>query len=131
MNDGIDVRVLVGSNQNPEHSDLLIGTRGWKRGMFRRQTSRVHNKGILIDGNIAVVGSNNWSTDGTQYNRDASRVFHSRPIAQYYTEVFLFDWDNLSRPIQSDHEVAPMIAPETGPTPAGLVRIPWRRWFDD
>ena len=131
MEDGIDVRVLVGPNQNSEHSDLLIGVRGWKRSMFRRQTSKVHNKGVLVDGKIAVVGSNNWSTDGTQYNRDASLVFHSRPIAQYFTEVFLFDWDSLSRSIGGGHEMAPELAPEAGPTPLGMVRIPWQAWFDE
>ena len=99
--------------------------------MFRRQTSKVHNKGILVDGNIAVVGSNNWSSDGTQYNRDASLVFHSRPIAQYFMEVFLFDWDNLSRSIGGGHEMTPELAPDSGPTPLGMVRIPWQAWFDE
>ena len=131
MRGGLDVRVLVGSTQEPEHSDLLIGRRGWKRKMFRSQRSKVHNKGILIDGKIAVVGSNNWSSDGTQYNRDTSLVFFSRPITQYFTEVFLFDWNNLSRPISTAHEVAPVIAPETGPTPLGMVRVPWQAWFDE
>lgn len=131
MDDGLDVRVLVGSNQNPDHSNLLIGTRGWKRSMFRRQSSKVHNKGILIDGKIAVVGSNNWSSDGTQYNRDTSLVFFSRPITQYFTEVFMFDWDNLSKSIASPPEVAPVLAPESGPTPLGMVRIPWQAWYDE
>jgi phosphatidylserine/phosphatidylglycerophosphate/cardiolipin synthase-like enzyme len=128
---GLDVRALVSNNQEAEHSDLLIGLRGWERSMFRRQTSKLHNKGILIDGKIAVVGSNNWSSDGTQYNRDASLVFYSRPIAQYFTEVFLFDWDNLSKPITSSPEIAPVLAPESGPTPLGMVRIPWQAWFDE
>jgi len=131
MNAGLDVRVLVGSNQNPEHSEFLIGTRRWKRRMFRRQTSKIHNKGIIIDGKIAVVGSNNWSSDGTQYNRDASLVFYSRPIAQFFNEVFLFDWNNLSKPITSIQESMPVIAPETGSTPLGMVRIPWQAWFDE
>lgn len=131
MKDNLDVRVLVGSNQKREHSDLLIAQRRWKRSMFRRQSSKVHNKGILIDGKIAVVGSNNWSSDGTQYNRDSSLVFFSRPITQYFTEVFLFDWDNLSKPIGSAQEIVPALAPETGPTPLGMVRIPWQAWFDE
>jgi phosphatidylserine/phosphatidylglycerophosphate/cardiolipin synthase-like enzyme len=131
MADEVDVRVIVGPNQEAAHSDLLVGVRGWKRSMFRRQTSKVHNKGILVDGKIAVVGSNNWSTDGTQYNRDASLIFHSRPIAQYFTEVFLFDWDNLTRAIGGGHEMAPELAPEAGPTPLGMVRVPWNSWFDE
>jgi phosphatidylserine/phosphatidylglycerophosphate/cardiolipin synthase-like enzyme len=131
MAEGLDVRVLVGKNQEAEHSDLLVGLRGWKRSMFRRQTSKVHNKGILIDGEIAVVGSNNWSSDGTQYNRDASLIFFSRPIAQFFTEVFLFDWDHLSTSISTAPETVPVLAPERGPTPLGMVRIPWRAWFDE
>lgn len=131
MKENLDVRVLVGSNQNPDHSTLLVEKRKWKRSMFRRQSNKVHNKGILIDGKIAVVGSNNWSSDGTQYNRDTSLVFFSRPIAQYFTEVFMFDWDNLSKPIGSEQEVVPELAPETGPTPLGMVRIPWQAWFDE
>jgi phosphatidylserine/phosphatidylglycerophosphate/cardiolipin synthase-like enzyme len=131
MEEGLDVRVLVGSNQTPAHSEQLIGQRGWKPSMFRRQTSKIHNKGILVDGKIAVVGSNNWSSDGTQYNRDASLVIHSQPIASYFSEVFLFDWNNLSRPISTTPEIEPTIASDAGPTPLGMVRIPWQAWFDE
>lgn len=131
MQEDVDVRILVGSNQKQEHSDLLVGTRGWQPSKFRRQTSKIHNKGILIDGKIAVVGSNNWSSDGTQYNRDTSLVFFSRSITKYFTEVFLFDWDNLSKSINSEPEFTPVLAPEGGPTPLGMVRIPWQAWFDE
>ncbi|HYE55703.1 MAG TPA: phospholipase D-like domain-containing protein [Chitinophagaceae bacterium] len=131
MKEGLDVRVLVSSNQNAEHSNILITKRKWKRSMFRQQTSKMHNKGVLVDGKIAVVGSNNWSSDGTQYNRDTSLVFYSRSVAKYYTEVFLFDWDNLSKPVTQAPEIAPVLAPESGPTPPGMVRIPWQAWFND
>jgi len=130
MQAGLDVKVIVGPSQNPEHSDLLVGARKWKRSMFRRQTSKVHNKGILVDGKIAVVGSNNWSTDGTQYNRDTSLVFHSPEIAQFFTEVFLFDWHNLTKPIARREEMTPVIAPENAPTPPGMRRVSWQEWYD-
>jgi hypothetical protein len=131
MKEGLDVKVIAGTSQKSLSSDMLIGKRKWKRSMFRLQKSKLHNKGVIVDGKIAVVGSNNWSNDGVQYNRDTSLVFYSRPIAQYYTEVFLFDWDNLTKPVGSQPEMAPMIAPETGPTPQGMVRIPWKAWFDE
>lgn len=131
MRDGLDVRVLVSNNQEAEDSELLIGGRGWQPSMFRQQTKKMHNKGILIDGKIAVVGSNNWSSSGTQYNRDTSLVFYSEEIAQYYSEVFLFDWDNLSKPVSSEPEVAVLLAPESGPTPLGMVRMPWGAWFEE
>ncbi|MEX2233630.1 MAG: phospholipase D-like domain-containing protein [Cyclobacteriaceae bacterium] len=130
MAEGLDVRVLVGSAQNPEHSDLLIAKRKWKRKMFKKQSSKVHNKGVIVDGKAAVVGSNNWSNDGTQYNRDTSLVIKSKAIAEYYSSVFEFDWLNLSRPIISTEEIAPVIA-TTEVTPLGMVRVPWRAWFDE
>jgi phosphatidylserine/phosphatidylglycerophosphate/cardiolipin synthase-like enzyme len=130
MREGLDVRVLVSSSQKAEHSELLVAKRKWKRSMFRRQTSKMHNKGVLVDGRIAVVGSNNWSTDGTQYNRDASLVFFDEDITAYFTEIFLFDWDRLSKPISQPQEVTPLVAGD-GPTPLGMVRIPWRAWYED
>jgi len=127
---GLDVKIIVGGSEKPDAINLLIA-RGWKPKYFRKQSSKLHNKGILIDGKIAGVGSNNWSNDGTQYNRDTTLIFYSRPIAKYYTEVFLFDWNNLSKPvIKSQPEVMPEIAPE-GPTPLGKVRIPWQAWYDE
>ncbi len=131
MKEGIDVRVIAGASQKSESSDLLIGKRKWKRSMFRIQKSKLHNKGVLVDGKAAVVGSNNWSSDGTQFNRDTSIIFYSRPIAKYYTEVFMFDWDNLTREVGKKAEMAPILAPETGMTPPGMVRVPWQTWFND
>jgi phosphatidylserine/phosphatidylglycerophosphate/cardiolipin synthase-like enzyme len=130
MKAGLDVKVIVGPSQNAGHSDMLIATRKWERSMFRRQTSKVHNKGILVDGKIAVVGSNNWSTDGTQYNRDTSVVFYSPEIAQFFTGVFLFDWDYLTKPIGSREAVTPLIAPANAPAPEGMRRIAWQEWYD-
>ncbi|WP_217602376.1 phospholipase D-like domain-containing protein [Chitinophaga sp. GbtcB8] len=130
MEAGLDVKVIVGPSQKAEHSDLLIGTRKWKRSMFRRQSSKVHNKGILIDGKIAVVGSNNWSSDGTQYNRDTSLVFFSPQITAYYTAVFMFDWNSLTKPISQPQETTPLIAPENAPAPPGMRRVSWQEWYD-
>ncbi|OQP40039.1 phospholipase [Niastella yeongjuensis] len=131
MQAGLDVRVIVGTSQKPVNSDFLIAKRKWKRKMFKIQKSKLHNKGVIIDGKIAVVGSNNWSSDGTQYNRDSSLIFYSRDIAKYYTEVFEFDWFNQTRPINTEPAITPELAPATGPTPPGMVRIPWQTWFTE
>lgn len=131
MDSGLDVRIIVGPSQDSKHSDILIGTRNWKKEMFRQQSSKLHNKGILIDHKIAVVGSNNWSSDGTQYNRDTSLVFYSEEIAAYYNEVFMFDWDNLTREISKKISVTPIIAPEGAPTPEGMIRVSWQEWYEE
>jgi len=131
MKEGLDVKVIAGPSQKAASTDMLIGVRKWKRSMFRLQKTKLHNKGIIVDGKVAGVGSNNWSNDGTQYNRDTTLIFYSRPIAQYFTEVFLFDWDNLTKAAGGAPEMAPLLAPESGPTPQGMVRIPWQAWFDE
>lgn len=125
---GVDVRIIVGRNQKPADTQALQG-KGWTLERFRYQTSKVHNKGILVDGRVAVVGSQNWSREGTQYNRDASLVFRSSDVAGYYTRVFLFDWEQLTR-APSLPPAEPVIAPP-GATPAGMVRVPWKTWFED
>lgn len=127
----IDVKVLVSRNQKPDSAEVLLTRRDWKASMFRQQTSRMHNKGILIDGKIVVVGSNNWSSDGTQYNRDTSLVLFSEDVYRYFEEVFLFDWEHLSKPFGSGSPVVPELAPMTESTPLGMLRIPYQAWFDE
>ena len=124
---GLDVRIIAGGFQGTEDTQALQA-RGWSLEHFRYQRSKVHNKGIIVDGKIAVVGSQNWSPDGTQYNRDASLILSSSAIARYFQEVFLFDWTNLTKP-PSLPAVTPELAPESGPTPPGMVRIPWQAWY--
>jgi hypothetical protein len=88
MHAGVDVRIIVGSNQNSEDTQKLKAL-GWDLDSLRIQRSKVHNKGILVDSRVTVVGSHNWSSDGTQYNRDASLIFWSPAITRYFTQVFL------------------------------------------
>jgi phosphatidylserine/phosphatidylglycerophosphate/cardiolipin synthase-like enzyme len=57
-----------------------------------------------VDGHLTVVGSQNWSGDGTQVNRDASLIFDAVDIYNYFNNVFQFDWatlPNRSKPLRS------------------------------
>ena len=58
-----------------------------------RLQDNVHNKGMIIDGATVVVGSQNWSTEGVDTNRDASVVIKSKAIAAYWEQIFLLDWN--------------------------------------
>ena len=128
--DGVDVRVIVdGRNQLAKHTDFLLGA-GWKPANFKKQRSKVHNKGIIVDGRFTVVGSQNWSSDGVEFNRDASVVIDAPEVASYFGTVFDFDWKNLTKPIEAP-EITPIIADAGAPTPRGMVRIPWASWYTD
>lgn len=52
----------------------------------------VHNKGFVIDSNIAVVSSQNFSPAGVQDNRDAGVIIEHADIAKYFEAIFLSDW---------------------------------------
>jgi phosphatidylserine/phosphatidylglycerophosphate/cardiolipin synthase-like enzyme len=64
--------------------------------------NNVHNKGIIVDGKAVVVSSQNWSTDGTLYNRDVGVIIYNKAAAQYFQKIFLHDWDHLAEQKSSD-----------------------------
>jgi phosphatidylserine/phosphatidylglycerophosphate/cardiolipin synthase-like enzyme len=65
-----------------------------------RRQNNVHNKGVVVDGAVVMVSSQNWSADGTLRNRDAGLILHDVEAAAYFEEIFLHDWDNLARPVR-------------------------------
>jgi phosphatidylserine/phosphatidylglycerophosphate/cardiolipin synthase-like enzyme len=51
---------------------------------------------MIVDGEIAVVGSQNWSEDGVSNNRDATLIIHNAEAAQYWNSIFMHDWTNMA-----------------------------------
>lgn len=94
---GVDVRLITSEFQTDDWVEKLVGA-GIPASVLRRQP-KVHNKGILVDGQIAVVSSQNWSADGTLRNRDAGLIIHSAEATAYFEQIFLHDWDNLASPV--------------------------------
>ncbi len=58
--------------------------------------NNVHNKGMVVDGKAVLLSSQNWSTDGTLYNRDAGVIIYNKQAAEYFQQIFLHDWANLA-----------------------------------
>jgi len=59
---------------------------------------KCHTKGIIVDGQKVLVGSHNWSNMGVSLNRDASILFEDDEITEYFSKIFLHDWENLAQP---------------------------------
>jgi phosphatidylserine/phosphatidylglycerophosphate/cardiolipin synthase-like enzyme len=55
----------------------------------------VHNKGFVVDTKIVALGSQNWSGDGVERNRDASLIVYHAGAAAYFEKIFLSDWARL------------------------------------
>jgi len=51
-----------------------------------------HNKGIIVDGKIVLISSINWSETSVRRNREAGIIVYCEEIAQYYVDVFNWDW---------------------------------------
>lgn len=53
----------------------------------------LHNKGLLLDGRVTVVSSNNWGYSSFARNREIALVVDSPEIASYFSRAFAYDWD--------------------------------------
>jgi PLD-like domain len=123
-----DLRIIVNS-RDAEQKVPVLAENGFNEAVFKAQ-SRIHNKGIVADGERVLVSSQNWSGDGFLRNRDAGLVIHHPEIAKYYEAVFLDDWDKRTTPALGGGLTA-TIALEGEPTPPGMVRMQWRDYFGD
>ena len=61
----------------------------------RASLEKVHNKGVIVDGEKVLVSSINWGQSSVFKNREAGLIISNPLIASYFEEVFDFDW-NLS-----------------------------------
>lgn len=57
-----------------------------------RWSTANHNKGIIVDGRIVLISSINYSDNSIENNREAGVIIENEDIAQWYQEVFDFDW---------------------------------------
>ncbi|RDK00303.1 phospholipase D-like domain-containing protein [Paraburkholderia lacunae] len=96
---GLDVRLITSQFQNDAWVEKLVAA-GIPSSVLRRQAN-VHNKGIVVDGSVVMVSSQNWSADGTLRNRDAGLIIYNADAATYFEQIFLHDWDYLASPVGS------------------------------
>jgi FlaG/FlaF family flagellin (archaellin) len=51
-----------------------------------------HNKGIIVDGRMVLISSINYSDGSITANREAGVIILHEGIAQWYQEIYDFDW---------------------------------------
>jgi phosphatidylserine/phosphatidylglycerophosphate/cardiolipin synthase-like enzyme len=88
---GVDVRIIMSEFETAGYLEQLQSL-GLDVVNGVKLQNNVHNKGIVIDAQAVQVSSQNWSTDGTLYNRDAGVIIYDASAAQY----FLHDWEHLA-----------------------------------
>jgi phospholipase D-like protein len=109
QSEGLDVRIMLRGDYAVEARHLeFMKTFGIDLARVRWR-NRNHTKGIVVDSAAVLVGSHNWSFDGTVLNRDASLIFFDEEIARYFEDVFFYDWENWSRDAVQIREKNPVI----------------------
>ncbi len=53
---------------------------------------KLHVKGVVVDGDRALVGSLNWNRESVRENREVMLLLEGQAVAGYYREVFERDW---------------------------------------
>jgi phosphatidylserine/phosphatidylglycerophosphate/cardiolipin synthase-like enzyme len=58
-----------------------------------RWFTAMHNKGIIADGKLVLLSSINYSDNSIENNREAGVIIENELIAQWYQQVYDFDWE--------------------------------------
>ena len=124
---GVSVRILLdsywfnvaGANDNDEIVDQIHriaydeGLSLEARLINLRATNllKIHNKGVIVDGNQVFVSSINWNENSPSFNREVGMIIKSTEVAGYFTEVFESDWN--PRPESSSLSLDPVSVPNS------------------
>lgn len=104
---GVEVKVLLDSmwyntneeNDNDELCNYLNDLASEEnlnleaRLVKRDGITKIHNKGVIVDGQRVLISSINWNKHSPTYNREIGIIIENPELAAYYTKVFLYDWN--------------------------------------
>ncbi|MEM9361474.1 MAG: phospholipase D-like domain-containing protein [Bacteroidota bacterium] len=129
---GLDVKIIVRGEFFSRENLERLKKYGFDMNKVKLQ-DRCHTKGIIIDSEVVLVGSHNFSNKGTTINRDASLIFYSSDISKYYEDVFHHDWKFMAkRKLRTNkYNNTPRLALPNENTPQGMVRIPWDDFYGE
>jgi len=97
--EGLDVRIIFRSGFGKERETIRrLKKFGIKTGRDHlRFFDTCHTKGIVVDRNVAVLGSHNWTAAGTGPNRDASLLIRHPEANAYFASLFDYDWNQVAQ----------------------------------
>ncbi len=67
---------------------------------------KIHAKGVVVDGERAILGSANWNNNSIRHNREVVLVLDGPEVATYYRRAFEADWRTSGRRLPAGVVVA-------------------------
>jgi V8-like Glu-specific endopeptidase len=92
---------------------------------FIKLQKNCHTKGVIVDGDKVLLGSQNWSADGISMNRDASLLVEDAGVAQYFRKIFEHDWSNIAKHNIGKETGGMELATDINNIPPGMEMITW------
>ncbi|MHA1663479.1 MAG: phospholipase D-like domain-containing protein, partial [Candidatus Thorarchaeota archaeon] len=100
---GVTVRVITDEDYDYEEVAHLLGEHNipvvWQD---TRWFAANHNKGIIADGRIVLISSINYSDNSIENNREAGVIIEHEGVAQWFQEVYDFDWGMADADVMND-----------------------------
>jgi len=101
---GVSIRIILDqseywdqitelSKENKKTGDYLAGKGILVKYDSLKQTT--HNKMLIIDNEIVILGSHNWGYSAFTKNNEASVMIKDKGTAEYYGDYFENLWNNL------------------------------------
>ncbi|HIA24466.1 MAG TPA: hypothetical protein EYN78_01450, partial [Candidatus Poseidoniales archaeon] len=69
--------------------------------------TKLHNKGVIVDGESVLISSINWNSNAILRNREMGIVVHNTELAAWYLSSFEEDWNRLDADTDTDGDNMP------------------------
>jgi len=69
--------------------------------------TKLHNKGVIVDGESVLISSINWGDNSILRNREMGLIIHSQEVTAPYEESFWEDWNRLDLTTDTDIDGIP------------------------
>ena len=95
---GVDCQVIIDdSNDESDVTANMLTAEGVEvkisNSLVPVYFDTMHNKGIIVDSEIVLISSINWSPTSLRDNREAGLIIENSDVASYYEDLFDHDWD--------------------------------------
>lgn len=147
---GVTVRIILDSywfniadeNDNDEMAALINAAAAAEELPMEARLARlgpgypekVHNKGVIVDGDAVLISSVNWNENSPSFNREAGVIIESPEAGAYFSAVFTTDWedagplpDEAGTPADDTHLRQAIAAGVVGLFCIGYIIRRWRR----